>query len=257
MSRANLLCDVNPVSRILGLALLTTPLMFTLDVVSAAVAVVLTVLAAPLCGVGWIRLARRGWALLILAPISGIPMVLYGRSGGEVLFSWGLINVTELSLSLAMATMMRVLAIALPVVVLSADVDPTDLGDGLSQVLRLPERFVIGAVAALRMLTLLREDLDAMRMSRRARGVADRGRLRHLFSLAFGLLVMSLRRAGKLASAMEARGFGSGPRTHARTSALHRADWVLMAACLGTALLSLGVASATGYLRPVWEVALG
>lgn len=256
MNRVNLLRDVNPVSRILGLALLTTPLMLTLDVVSASVAVALTVLAAPLCGVGWIRLARRGWPLLIVAPITGIPMALYGRSGGEVHISWGLINVTELSLSLAIAAVLRVLAIALPVVVLSADVDPTDLGDGLSQVLRLPERFVIGAVAALRMLTLLRDDVAAMNMSRRARGIADRGRLHHLFSLAFGLLVMSLRRAGKLAAAMEARGFGSGPRTHARTSTLHRADWALMAACLGGALLCLGVASATGYLRPVWVAVL-
>lgn len=252
----NLVRHVNPVSRILGVALLTTPLMLTLDVVSAAVTVAITVAAAPLCGVPWPRLARRAWPLLLAAPIAGIPMALYGRSGGEVYFSWGLINVTELSLSLAAAAVVRVLALALPVAVLSADVDPTDLGDGLSQVLRLPERFVIGAVAALRMLTLLREDLEAMRMSRRARGVADTGRIRYLFSLAFGVLVMSLRRAGKLSTAMEARGFGSGPRTHARASRLGRRDWVLMAVCLAGAALSVGVAWLTGYLRPVWAVAL-
>ena len=39
--------------------------------------------------------------------------------------------------------------------------------------LHLPERFVIGTVAALRMLTLLQDDLDAMRRSRRARGIAE------------------------------------------------------------------------------------
>ncbi|WP_165164371.1 energy-coupling factor transporter transmembrane component T family protein [Corynebacterium qintianiae] len=250
----NLLRGINPVTRLLGLALLTTPLMLTLDVVSAAVTVALTVLAAPLCGVPWRRLARRAWPLFVVAPIAGVPMALYGRSGGVVFFSWGLINVTELSLSLAAAAVARVLAVVLPVAVLSADVDPTDLGDGLSQVLKLPERFVIGAVAALRMLTLLREDLDAMRMSRRARGVADSGRFRYFFSLAFGVLVMSLRRAGKLAAAMEARGFGSGPRTHARVSALGQRDWVVMVVCLAGALLSLGIAWYTGHLRPVWAV---
>ncbi|MCT1413976.1 energy-coupling factor transporter transmembrane component T family protein [Corynebacterium sanguinis] len=252
----NVLKTVNPVTRILALALLTTPLMLTLDAVSAAVTVALTVAAAPFCGVSWPRLLRRAWPLLLIAPIAGIPMALYGRSGGEVYFSWGLINVTELSLSLALAAGVRVLAVALPVVVLSAEVDPTDLGDGLAQVLRLPERFVIGAVAALRMLTLLREDLDAMRMSRRARGVADTGRIRHLFSLAFGVLVMSLRRAGKLATAMEARGFGSGPRTHARVSTLNARDGLVMAACLGAALLSLAIAWYTGHLRPVWAVSI-
>lgn len=252
----NLLRGVNPVSRVLGLAALTTPLMLTLDVVSAAVALALTVAAAPACGVPWPRLARRAWPLLLLAPIAGIPMALYGRSGGEVYFSWGLINVTELSVNLAAATAVRVVAVALPVVVLSADVDPTDLGDGLSQVLRLPERFVIGAVAALRMLALLREDLAAMQMSRRARGVADTGRLRYVFSLAFGVLVMSLRRGGTLATAMEARGFGAGPRTHARVSRLGARDWAMMAACLTAALFSLAVAWYTGHLRPVWAVAL-
>ena len=43
----NVLKTVNPVTRILALALLTTPLMLTLDVVSAAVTVALTVAAAP------------------------------------------------------------------------------------------------------------------------------------------------------------------------------------------------------------------
>ena len=75
------------------------------------------------------------------------------------------------------------------------------------------------------------------------------------YTLAFGLLVMSLRRAGKLATAMEARGFG-GPhkRTWARTSRLHARDWVVMAVCVLVALAALALAWATGYLRPVWAV---
>ena len=182
-------------------------------------------------------------------------MALYGQAGGETYLEWGLVHVTELSVSLAWAVILRVLAIALPVVLLSADVDPTDLGDGLAQVLRLPERFVIGTVAALRMLTLLRDDLDAMRRSRRARGIADQGKIKYWFSLSFGLLVMSLRRAGKLATAMEARGFG-GPRKRswARESKLHSRDWAVMAVCLAVALAALALAWATGYLRPVWAV---
>ena len=251
----NLLEGMNPVTRILGLALLTTPLLVSIDWVSATVAIVATLLLAPLCGVGYGRFARRAWPLLLLAPLAGIPMALYGQSGGEVYLDYGLIQVSELSVSLAWAITLRVLAVALPVVVLSADVDPTDLGDGLAQVLRLPARFVLGSVAALRMLTLLREDVEAMRRARRSRGIADMNRVRYAFSLAFGLLVMSLRRAGKLATAMEARGFG-GPnkRSWARESKLHSRDWAVMAACLAVALAALALAWATGYLRPVWAV---
>ncbi|MBA1837674.1 energy-coupling factor transporter transmembrane protein EcfT [Corynebacterium sp. zg912] len=251
----NLLQGINPVTRILGLLLLTTPLMFTIDWVSATVVLAITVLMVPVCGLSYGRFFKRALPILIVAPLAGIPMALYGQAGGETYVEWGLVHVTELSLSLAWAVILRVLAIALPVVLLSADVDPTDLGDGLAQVLRLPERFVIGTVAALRMLTLLQDDLDAMRRSRRARGIADQGRIRYWFSLSFGLLVMSLRRAGKLATAMEARGFG-GPRTRtwARESKLRSRDWAVMAVCVGIAAGALALAWATGDLRPVWAV---
>lgn len=251
----NLLRDINPVTRILGLVLLTTPLMFTIDWVSATCVLAFTLLMVPVCGLGYGRFFKRALPILLIAPLAGIPMALYGQAGGETYLKWGLVHVTELSVSLAWAVILRVLAIALPVVLLSADVDPTDLGDGLAQVLHLPERFVIGTVAALRMLTLLRDDLDAMRRSRRARGIADQGKIKYWFSLSFGLLVMSLRRAGKLATAMEARGFG-GPnkRSWARESKLHSRDWAVMAACLAVALAALALAWATGYLRPVWAV---
>lgn len=251
----NLLQGINPVTRILGLLLLTTPLMFTIDRVSATVVLAVTVLMVPVCGLSYGRFFKRALPILIVAPLAGIPMALYGQAGGETYVEWGLVHVTELSLSLAWAVILRVLAIALPVVLLSADVDPTDLGDGLAQVLHLPERFVIGTVAALRMLTLLQDDLDAMRRSRRARGIADQGRIRYWFSLSFGLLVMSLRRAGKLATAMEARGFG-GPRkrTWARESKLRSRDWAVMAGCVGIAAGALALAWATGDLRPVWAV---
>ena len=251
----NLLQGINPVTRILGLLLLTTPLMFTIDWVSATVVLAVTVLMVPVCGLSYGRFFKRALPILIVAPLAGIPMALYGQAGGETYVEWGLVHVTELSLSLAWAVILRVLAIALPVVLLSADVDPTDLGDGLAQVLHLPERFVIGTVAALRMLTLLQDDLDAMRRSRRARGIADQGRIRYWFSLSFGLLVMSLRRAGKLATAMEARGFG-GPRkrTWARESKLRSRDWAVMAGCVGIAAGALALAWATGDLRPVWAV---
>ncbi len=251
----NLLEGINPVTRILGLALLTTPLLVSIDWVSATVAIVATLVAAPLCGVSFRRLARRGWPLLLLAPIAGIPMALYGQSGGEVYFDYGLIQVSELSVSLAWAITLRVLAVALPVVVLSADVDPTDLGDGLAQVLKLPARFVLGSVAALRMLTLLREDVEAMRRARRSRGIADVNRVRYAFSLAFGLLVMSLRRAGKLATAMEARAFGrAGERTWARESKMRTRDWVVLIICVLLAAVALGAAWVTGEFRPVWAV---
>ena len=246
----NPLTGVNPVSRVLALALLTTPLLLSVDVVSAAVVLVATVMLAPLCGVGWIRLLKRSWPILLATPLAGISMALFGNPEGQSYFHFGLFHVTDNSLSLAGAIMVRVLAIGVPVVVLTADIDPTRLGDGLAQILRLPQRFVIATVAAVRLIGLLRADLAGLRRARRARGLADRTGPRYWFSLMFGLLISALRRAGKLATAMEARGFG-GPmdRTWARPSSLRARDWAVLAASLAIGVGAILVAVATGDFR--------
>lgn len=248
----NVLAGINPVTRILGLILLTTPLLLSVDVVSATAALAFTLLMAPLCGVSWPRLLRRGWPVIFAAPLAAIPMALYGRPEGHTYFQFLLVHVTDNSLTLAAAIFVRVLAVGLPVIVLSADVDPTDLGDGLAQVLRLPERFVLGAVAASRLVSLFRDDLASMRRARRSRGIADQGRIRYGLTLAFGLLVLSLRRGAKLATAMEARGFNrvaEHGRTWARESKLRSRDFVVLAACLLASSSAIALAVVAGSFR--------
>ncbi len=145
--------------------------------------------------------------------------MLYGQRSGRVHVEWLLVQVSDGSLWLGLATLLRVLAIGLPAVVLFAQVDPTDFADGLAQVLHLPARFVLGAFAGIRLAGLFADDRRALELARRARGVADRGRLRRLAGLAFALFVLSIRRGSALATAMEARGFGGDVRrTWARPS---------------------------------------
>ena len=149
----NLLRGANPLSRIFLMFIWVSPLLASIDRVSAAVSLTLTLILAPLCGVSWGQLLKGGWFLFLIAPISGISMLLYGEPGGKEYFSWWLVQFTENSLSLAIAITLRVFAVALPMVVLARDIDPTELGDALSQILKLPSRFVIGAVAGVRMMT--------------------------------------------------------------------------------------------------------
>lgn len=253
----NILNRVDPTSRLLALALLTTPLLLSIDIVSASLSLLFTVLLAPLCGVGPARLLRRGWPLLILALLTGLGMLLYGRAGGETLFQWGFIHVTENSVQLAAAVTVRVFAVGLPAVVLTADLDPTRLGDGLSQLWKLPARFVIGAVAGVRLVTLFRHDWSAVDRARRARGLADQHSIVRLPSQAFSLLVLALRRGGKLATAMEARGFGATTgadgrpvtRTWARPSRFSSWDATLLITCLAISVFCLVIAVWTGHFR--------
>ena len=250
----NLLRGANPLTRVFMMFIWVTPILASIDWVSAAVSLVLTLSFAPLCGVSWARVFKAGWFLFLVAPISGISMLLYGEPSGTEYFHWWLIHVTENSLTLAIAITLRVFAVALPMVVLARDIDPTEMGDALSQILKLPSRFVIGAVAGVRMMTLFQSDWQSLGMARRARGLTDVGKLQHLATMSFGLLVIALRRGGKLATAMEARGFGrtppgGGKRTWARESRLHARDMWIMALGLLLAFLPVVVSVGTGAWR--------
>lgn len=247
---------IDPSTRLLALALLTTPLLISIDIVSASVSFALTLLVvAPLCGVGPARLFRRAWPLLLLAPLTGVSMLFYGRASGQSYFEWGFIHITENSVQLAIAVMIRVLAVGVPAVVFTADMDPTRLGDGLAQLWKLPTRFVIGAVAGVRLVTLFREDWTAVERARRARGLGDEGKLKRALQQSFSLLVLALRRGAKLATAMEARGFGAThnaegqpiERTWARQAHFGGWDWAVVVGSLALSLFSLGIAVWTGH----------
>ena len=253
-NRTGAIARVNPVAKLGVSALIAVPLILTLDPVSASVALALEFVLFLFAGIGWREFWVRTWPVWLAAPLTGLTIALYGETSGVVYVDWFVLRISEGSLALAFATMLRVLAIALPSVVLFITVDPTDLADGLGQILRLPARFVLGALAGLRMVGLFLDDWRALELARRARGVADRGRIRRFLGMAFALLVLSIRRGAKLATAMEARGFGApGPRTWARVSRFGRAEWVLLAVGAGISAVAIAAAVATG----AWNFILG
>lgn len=253
-ARLRLVDRVNPVSRLAAAMLLTTPLLLTVDWVSAAVALVVQLLLFAIAGVTPGVLVARTWPILIAAPVAGLSMLLYGRPEGTEYWSFWLARVTDGSIELAVAVTVRVLAIGLPAVLLFMNVDPTELADGLAQIARLPSRFVLGALAGARLVGLFIEDWRAMALSRRARGIGDHGAIRRFATMAFALLVLAIRRGSKLATAMEARGFGSDqPRTWARESRVGWPDAALLCLAVGVAALAIWAAVWAGTFRPVWS----
>lgn len=248
--RAPWLATVNPVARVVGLFVLTTPLLLSIDWVSAAVALTCSGVFAPLSGLGVRRFLGRCLPVFVAAPISGISMALYGNPDGREYFSFLLAHVTDNSVSLAIAIMLRVLAIGVPVIVLTANIDPTDFGNGLAQILKFPARFVLAAVASVRLVGLFISDWQALTRARRARGLGDRGAIRRTFSQVFALLVFALRRGTKLATAMEARGFGAPiARTWWRKSVITARDYLTIAVCLAISAAAIGVSVWAGAFR--------
>ncbi len=245
--RRSPLASVNALAKLVAALVISVPLLFSIDPVSAGVALALTLVLLPFARLRVRDLWLRLWPIVLSAVIAGAATVLYGRPSGAVYVEWGLVRISDGSIALALSIVLRVLAIAIPSVVLFATTDPTDLADALAQLARLPARFVLGALAGLRLVGLLISDWRELALARRARGVADHGRVRRFFGQAFALFVLAIRRASALATAMEARGFGAPVRrTWARTSRLRPRDGVLVLLAAAVAVASVTAAVVAG-----------
>lgn len=238
----------NPLSLLAAAAALTLAVLATVDWVSAAV-----VLAGELALLALLRvparLVLRFWPVLPAALLGGYATALLAEKTGEVLLELGPAVFTTGSVQAGVAIALRGLAIALPGLFLLAAVDPTDLADALAQKLHLPERFVLGALAAVRLVGLLVEEWRTLGLARRARGAGSAGgagRLKDFPGQALVLLVQAVRRSSRLAAAMEARGFGAGPRTWSRTSTFSRLDAAVAATGVLLAAAGVGAALAAG-----------
>jgi energy-coupling factor transport system permease protein len=136
----------------------------------------------------------------------------------------GPFRLTEPALAGGAGLAARVLAIAAVGVVFAQTTDATRLVDALVQQGRVPERFAYGALAAYQAIPRFAEDLATLRQARRIRGLPGSWHPRILV----GLLVLAIRHGDRLALAMDARAFGSGPRSRYRVVAWTGLDAALV-----------------------------
>jgi energy-coupling factor transport system permease protein len=251
-----LLTRANPLSKFAAVVFMTVVLALSIDWVSASVALACELLLFPLAGLTFTLLWQRGWPLILAAAVGGWSTSIVAPDRGRILLDVGIWSMSEGSLELGLGFMLRGLAIALPAVLLMSCTDPTDLADALAQKARLSHRFVLGTLAAMRLVGLMAEEWQTIGMARRARGVGSRGnplqRVKATLGQSFGLLVQAIRRASRLAVTMEARGFGGGNRTWARESTYSSLDvWVLAG---GAVMAAAAVAAAVwaGTWHMVW-----
>jgi len=155
----------------------------------------------------------RGLVPLVIVAVSiGLANLLFSGSNTDPaateLLRIGPLRLTTEALLTGTALAARVLAIICVGAVFAQTTEPTRLVDSLVQQARVPERFAYGALAAYQAVPRLTEDLATLRQARRIRGLPEwRPRL------ALGLLIRAIRHADQLALAMDARAFGSGPRS--------------------------------------------
>lgn len=250
------LAGANPLAKLGAGMVITVALLLSVDWVSATVALALEVLLLPLAGLSAAMLLRRGWPILLAAGVGGYGTALLAPKTGQLLLALGPVSFTSGSVEAGAAIAVRGLAIALPGIIVLASTDPTDLADALAQKLRLPHRFVLGALAAMRLVGLLVAEWQTLGMARRARGVGGEpgffSGVKAGAGQAMALLVQAIRRASRLAVTMEAKGFGAGRRTWARESRYSGRDLGVLAGGVAVVAVSVGAAVVLGSWNPVF-----
>ena len=253
------LAGVHPVPKLaasfLSLALLTA----VFDPITPLLAVAASSLAAwTLGGVPPRRLVRYlvpavlvGWGFFWTALMfpGGHRLTLLGRIGPVALTSQGL--------SLGLSLGARALALATVSLLFALTTDATDLALSLVQQAGLSPRFAYASLAAYRFLPTFGREATLVRAAHRLRGVgADgglRGRLQGWQRYALPLLATMVRKADRVALAMESRGFtGDRRRTYARTLRWTWRDAAYVGATALVWAVILWVGAHLGYLR-LWN----
>jgi len=247
------LAAANPIVKLAGAGVLMGVLLVSADVVVPAVLLTVELGALAFTGLRPDVVLRRTAPMLAVAIAIGLVNGVFGSSTGPSVLEVGPLRVTAAGLSAGLAAALRLLAIVLAGVLAFVTTDPTDLADALVQQVKVSPRFAIGTLAAMRLLPILAEEWQTIGLARRARGLearSPRAAVALLGGRMLSLLVAAIRRAVRMALAIESRGFGSRPcRTAARPQRVRAADWVLLGAAVLAGVLAIAVSVASGSWR--------
>jgi energy-coupling factor transport system permease protein len=182
-------------------------------------------------------LARRLAPLTLAALGIGLTNLLFSTHNPDPaaheLLRVGQLRVTQEAVATAAGLAARVAAIVSVGAVFVLTTEATRLMDALVQQAHVSPRFAYGLLAAYQAVPGLAEDLTKLRDSRRLRG------LRGLHpSLLLSLLVRAIRHSEQLSIAMDARGFGPGPRSTYRPI-----RWTLLDLVVAVSALLIAVAA--------------
>lgn len=234
------LAGAHPLAKIAAALVIMLGLFITVDVVTSGIVLATLAIAIGLFGLSPGAVARRAEPLFLSAIGVGVINAVLGSTG----------------VSGGLAIAMRLVGISLAGVIAVAAIDPTELADALVEHLHAPPRFVVGALAAFRLFPLFSREWDTLGLARRARGIeADRTLVQRLAAFpgrAIGLLIAAIRRATRLALAMDSRGFGARAcRTLARSHALAPGDAALLVAAIVLMAGATAASIALGSWRPI------
>lgn len=236
-TRSPVLQRADPRAKLLALLLFLIAVSQARSAASLTGAALMVAAGAVAGHVPWRALARalRLVAVLLLATVA-FNLFL---TPGEPLFHLGPVEATRQGLERGLLLATRLALLALAGGLLTATTPPLALSRGLEKLLaplgrlglRVPDLSLILAIA-LEFIPLLADEARRINRARQARGALEgggwRARLRAAIAILPPLFVGALRRADRLAEAMEARGYRGAERGSLHPLRWRLADWLVV-----------------------------
>ncbi len=212
------------------------PLTFVFDPVTPLVLFLLTLAAG--CTFGRLSLRAQLRPLLVFA-LAGIAILLGNvffnkdNATSEVVVSLGALDVTRAALWAAGSLWLRLLCFALLSLVFVRTTQPQHLLLSLVHQFHLSDKVAYAVMVGYRMLPVFQADYGTIRAAQRLRGVREGKAFLHPLSrlrrYSLPLLTGAVRRAGRIAVAMDARAFGALPRrTYRERMTVDHGDWFFL-----------------------------
>jgi energy-coupling factor transport system permease protein len=214
----------------------------TTEYQAPAIVIVVALTAGTILGrIPPVTLARTVAPLWSVALLVVIGNTVFGSANTDpnaaIIARIGPLTVSAAAVATATALGLRIVAIATVGAVFALTTEPTRLADALVQQAHVPDRFAYGALAAYQAIPRFGDDLAALRDARRLRGLRWSWHPRLLVNL----LVLAIRHGDRVALAMDARAFGSGPRTRYRVISWGPLDLIVAVAAVVVLVLALAV----------------
>jgi energy-coupling factor transport system permease protein len=211
--------------------------MTTLYLLAIPVTVTLTVAKVPLK-----TFLVRISPFLLIFLFTIWSLAAYGK-GETVWWQWGWIRITEEGLTNGLNIGLRMLGFVAYGLLFSVTTDVTQLMLSLMQQCKLPPKFAYAMLAGFRFIPMFKEEYEQIKAAHRVRGARRvpglRGKVQAFMRYTIPLLSQGIRKAERVAVALEARGFdGSWNRTFYCEIRIGRIDAIY--ACL-LLLLNLAV----------------
>ncbi|WP_077624588.1 energy-coupling factor transporter transmembrane component T family protein [Sediminibacillus massiliensis] len=206
------------------------------------------------------RLVLIGIPFLLIFITSSTSMVFFGK-GETTWLQWGLVHISEESFFRGIHLGFRGLVFAVLGVIFALTTRPVYLFYSLMQQLKLRPKYAYSFMAAVRLVPIIIGELQTLRYALKIRGIENEkglaGFYKKLKAYAIPLLAQSIRRAHRIAVAMEAKRFTAGEkRTFYYQIGFSKYDIWFVCYFLVLILLSYAMTANFPYL-PVGDVRYG